>query len=129
MQTRKVVLVFDGGSKGNPGLGYGSYALVIGGTTTLTRLEFGDGMTNNEAEYDTLIGALETLIKQDDAAQTDLEIRGDSQLVIYQVLGKWKARDGRMRARRDRVRDLLRYFKSFRLVLQPREHSVRVLGH
>jgi ribonuclease HI len=129
MQTRKLVLVFDGGSKGNPGVGYGSYAVVMGSKTTLTRLEFGDGVTNNEAEYDTLITALEALVEGGDAAQVDLEIRGDSQLVIYQVLGKWKARDGRMRARRDRVRDLLRHFKGFRLVLQPREHSVRVLGH
>lgn len=129
MQTRKVLLVFDGGSKGNPGLGYGSYAVKTGPQTTITRLEFGNGVTNNEAEYDTLITALETLVEQEDTSQITLEARGDSQLVIYQVLGKWKARDARMRARRDRVRELLRHFRSFRLVLQPREDSVRVLGH
>jgi ribonuclease HI len=129
MQTRKVLLVFDGGSKGNPGLGYGSFAIKSGPQTTITRLEFGNGMTNNEAEYDTLITALETLAEQEDSSQIALEVRGDSQLVIFQVLGKWKARDARMRARRDRVRELLRHFRSFRLVLQPREDSVRVLGH
>jgi ribonuclease HI len=129
MQTRKLVLVFDGGSKGNPGMGYGSYAVTVDDKTTITRLEFGNGVTNNEAEYDTFITALETLIKQFDTGQINLEARGDSQLVIYQVLGKWKARDSRMRARRDRVRELLRHYKSFRLVLQPREDSVRVLGH
>lgn len=125
----KVVLVFDGGSKGNPGFGYGSYAVTVDGETTLTRVEFGNGVTSNEAEYDTLITALETLLKQHAAAQVNLEVRGDSQLVIYQVLGKWKAREERMRTRRDRVRDLLRKFKTFRLVLQPREYSVRILGH
>lgn len=129
MQTRKVLLVFDGGSKGNPGLGYGSYAVKTGPQTTITRLEFGNGMTNNEAEYDTLITALETLVDQEDTSQITLEVRGDSQLVIFQVLGRWKARNARMRVRRDRVRELLRHFRSFRLVLQPREDSVRVLGH
>ena len=123
------MLVFDGGSKGNPGLGYGSYAVIVGQKTTLTRLEFGDGVTNNEAEYDTLIAALQALIDAGSAPNTALEIRGDSQLIIYQVLGKWKAKDARMRARRDRVRALLPHFKSHRLILQPREHSVRVLGH
>ena len=129
MGTPKIVLVFDGGSKGNPGMGYGSYATTIDGKTTLTRLEFGDGVTNNEAEYDTLITALEALIEQHDTAGFNIEARGDSQLVIYQVLGTWKAKDARMRERRDRVRELLRAFKSYRLVLQPREDSVRVLGH
>jgi len=129
MQTRKVLLVFDGGSKGNPGLGYGSYAVKTGPQTTITRLEFGNGVTNNEAEYDTLITALEMLVDQEDTSQITLEVRGDSQLVIFQVLGRWKARNARMRVRRDRVRELLRHFRGFRLVLQPREDSVRVLGH
>lgn len=129
MQTGNILLIFDGGSRGNPGMGYGSYATTIDNKTTITRLEFGNDVTNNEAEYDTLITALETLVRQHEAEQIALEVRGDSQLVIYQVLGKWKARDARMRARRDKVRDLLRHFKSFRLVLQPREDSKRVLGH
>ena len=53
------LLVFDGGSKGNPGPGYGSYAITRtrDGAQRLERLEFGDGYTNNEAEYDNLIAA------------------------------------------------------------------------
>ena len=129
LTSNKILLVFDGGSKGNPGFGYGSYATSVDGKTTITRLEFGNGVTNNEAEYDTLITALETISKWPSAEQINLEVRGDSQLVIFQVLGKWKAREVRMRTRRDKVRELLRHFKTFRLVQQPREHSVRVLGH
>ena len=47
-----LILVFDGGSQGNPGAGYGSYA-VFEGTRPgqVTRLSFPDPMTNNEAEY------------------------------------------------------------------------------
>ncbi len=52
----RVRVVFDGGSKGNPGAGYGSYALQWPGQAQpeIVRLEFSGRMTNNEAEYDTL---------------------------------------------------------------------------
>jgi ribonuclease HI len=126
------LIVFDGGSRGNPGQGYGSYA-VFDGTkpSPVKRLEFRGQMTNNEAEYHTLIDALEALSQQlgARAAATTLEVRGDSQLVIQQVLGHWKAKDERMLRLRDLARADLRRFAKWRLVGQPREDSVRVLGH
>ena len=127
-----VILVFDGGSQGNPGAGYGSYA-VFEGTRPgqVTRLSFPDPMTNNEAEYHTLLAALDDLLKRlgEKAEEAALEVRGDSQLVIEQVLGRWKAKDERMRGFRDEARRRLNRFKRHRLVQQPREDSVRVLGH
>ena len=128
-------IIFDGGSKGNPGIGYGSYALNWPGQPQqIVQLQFGDGVTNNEAEYDTLVAALESVVKRlaehkADPATARVEIRGDSQLVINQVLGEWKCSDERMRRRRDRVRNLLREFGSWQLIYHPRANSVRVLGH
>jgi ribonuclease HI len=126
------LIVFDGGSRGNPGAGYGSYA-VFDGTrpAPVQRLEFPDTMTNNEAEYHTLIGALSALADQlgERAAHTSLEVRGDSQLVIQQVLGHWKAKDERMLRLRDQARAGLQHFAKWRMAAQPREDSVRVLGH
>jgi ribonuclease HI len=129
-------LVFDGGSKGNPGWGYGSYAItrVKDGARRLERLDLGDGYTNNEAEYDTLIAALRDLIGRIEAAHRDpaefsLEVRGDSTLVINQLLGRWKAREPRMRERVERCLPLLARFGSFELTHHPREESVRALGH
>ena len=44
-------IVFDGGSKGNPGGGYGSYEIGSRtGASKQKRLEVGDAITNNEAE-------------------------------------------------------------------------------
>ena len=126
------LIVFDGGSRGNPGLGYGSYAVFEGPKPgQVQRLEFAGPMTNNEAEYHTLIGALAALAGRlgERAAQTSLEVRGDSQLVIQQVLGHWKAKDERMLRLRDRAREGLQRFGKWRMVAQPREDSVRVLGH
>lgn len=126
------LIVFDGGSRGNAGVGYGSYA-VFDGTKPgqVQRLEYPDPMTNNEAEYHTLIDALAALAERlgKRASETSLEVRGDSQLVLQQVLGNWKAKDERMRSLRDQARAGLRRFGKWRLVAQPREDSVRVLGH
>lgn len=128
------VLIFDGGSQGNPGRAYGSYLLrTRDGRERLERLEFGTG-TNNEAEYQSLIAGLESLLERIEQAQADparftLEVRGDSQLVLRQVGGQWKTRDPRMAAYARHARELLSRFGSYRLVEQPRAESVKVLGH
>lgn len=130
------VIVFDGGSRGNPGLGYGSYAItrVQDGAQRLERLQFGGQYTNNEAEYDTLIAALEDLtgrIEEAGRRPEDfwLEVRGDSSLVINQLQGRWRAKEPRMAERRERGRRLIARFRRVDLKFQPREASVRVLGH
>lgn len=130
------VIVFDGGSRGNPGPGYGSYALLRppDEKKTVVRLDFDRDMTNNEAEYETLIAALGGLVERIEAAgrssrEFSVEIRGDSKLVLSQVEGTWKAKDDRMRALRNRARNLLARFDAHRLVHQDREESVRILGH
>jgi ribonuclease HI len=129
------VLVFDGGSRGNPGPSYGSFVLQELGKPPArpVRLEFGQA-TNNEAEYLILIAALETLLsildaQEQSSARVDLEIKGDSQLVIKQLKGEWKAKNDRLRALRDRVHNLLMHFEKVNLSHQDREDSVEVLGH
>lgn len=132
---RPIGIVFDGGSKGNPGLGYGSYALRWPGRPQqIVQLTFGQGVTNNEAEYDTLIAALEAVHARLHDAGADpgsarLDIRGDSLLVVNQVLGEWECTETRMRTRRDRVRVLLREFGAWQLSHHDRQNSVRILGH
>jgi ribonuclease HI len=148
------IILFDGGSIGNPGKGYGSYALrqtlaEVGlqndkkskkpprGSKQdweVKRLTFGDDMTNNEAEYATLMQALDDLQSRIERAERlpqefSIEIRGDSLLVINQLSGEWKSKDDRMRSLRDAVRKQIGRFKANRLVQHPREESVRVLGH
>lgn len=127
------LIVFDGGSRGNPGEGYGSYAIFDDkGAGYTTRLSFESGpLTNNEAEYQTLLAALRELQHRlgRKAANTTLKVLGDSQLVINQTAGEWQAKDERMRALRDEVRAELGKFKGYRLAHQPREETLRVLGH
>lgn len=128
-------IVFDGGSRGNPGPSYGSFVLQVSGEPPArpVRLEFGRA-TNNEAEYLTLIAALETLLSNLEAqdqssARIGLDIKGDSQLVIKQLQGEWKAKNARLRALRDRVHNLLMHFGKVELNHQDRQDSVEILGH
>jgi ribonuclease HI len=58
-----------------------------------------------------------------------LEVRGDSQLVIRQLEGEWKAKDPRMRELRDQALRLLKPYAEIRLVHQDRARSVAIFGH
>jgi ribonuclease HI len=128
-------IVFDGGSKGNPGQGYGSYALDWPAyPRQVVRLQFGNRVTNNEAEYDTLISALEAVVKRltetgADPRTAKVEIWGDSQLVINQVNGDWEANKAEMRVRRDKARGLLDRFGDAALHYHGRSNNVEILGH
>ena len=126
-----ITLVFDGGSIGNPGRGYGSYQLTVRGKPEPPkRLEFGEQYTNNEAEYDTLLRALEAILRRTkDPRGVQLDIRGDSQLVINQLNGVWKAKDPRMRERLERVQALLKQLGGWTAMWHARAKSVKALGH
>lgn len=125
-------LVFDGGSLGNPGLGYGSYE-IIGphGSTAANRLEFGQNMTNNQAEFLALIAGLETLVQETggDTSALTLAVRGDSQLVIRGLKGEWKIKHPGLQPLFRQAKALLASFASVDLAWHPRRESVRTFGH
>ncbi|MDQ2783707.1 MAG: ribonuclease HI family protein [Chloroflexota bacterium] len=127
-------IIFDGGSRGNPGEGYGSYELRSRAGRQIERLTFGNNVTNNEAEYQTLIAALYDVVNRLTTSQADphsctLAVRGDSQLVIFQVTGKWKVRTPHIRPLHAEATALLARFKHADVQWQPRAMSVRTLGH
>jgi ribonuclease HI len=126
------MIAFDGGSQGNPGPAYGSYALVNDkGDVTLERLNFDEPLTNNEAEYHTLLAALRALRQRVSGriGHVVVVVRGDSQLVINQVSGEWQVKEPRLRPLCDEARQLLAKFKRHKLAWQSREDTVRILGH
>jgi ribonuclease HI len=128
-------ITFDGGSKGNPGLGYGSYELrTATGRTRLEQRDFGDGVTNNEAEYRTLIAALEDLQATLERAGRSprayhVLVLGDSELVIKQLNGQYKVKHPGMRPLYVAVKTLAAAFASVRFQWHPRARSVATLGH
>jgi ribonuclease HI len=129
------VVIFDGGALGNPGKGYGSYVLDSPtGERIQQSIEYpvSEGpMTNNQAEYRTLIEALRHLreLLGDRAASETVRIEGDSQLVLFQLNGSWKVRNQLLKGLHARARDLLEAFGDVEFAWHPRARSVRILGH
>ncbi len=80
----------DGGARGNPGPG-GIGVIVRKGNDVLIRYSAGIGnmVTNNQAEYEALIKALELALKIGDK---ELECNLDSELVVKQLLGEYKVK-------------------------------------
>ena len=125
-------VVFDGGSLGNPGLGYGSYEIVVpDGSVALRQIEFGNGMTNNQAEFRALIAGLEDLLQRvgPDAASLAIAVRGDSQLVIRGLSGEWRVKHPGLLPLHRQALDLLAKFARTDLAWHPRRESVRSFGH
>jgi ribonuclease HI len=128
-------VIFDGGSLGNPGRGYGSYSIRGPNRYDVRQaLEFadrGNRVTNNQAEYLTLIAALERLAGDlgELATEAAVRIRGDSQLIISQLVGGWKVKHPDLKPLHYRASELLQRFGRYDLAWQPRALTVRELGH
>ncbi len=125
-------IVFDGGALGNPEKGYGSYEITSRGQVVRhQREEYGDNVTNNQAEYQTLIEALKWLAQDlgASAASAKVIVNGDSLLVLNQLLGKWKVKNEGLRPLHREAADLIRRFADVTLTWHARSNSVKRLGH
>jgi ribonuclease HI len=100
---------FDGSAKPNPGImKIGGYIEDENGKIIYKfSTELGDG-TNNRAEYLALY-SLCTILEQYQIEEID--IQGDSQLVVNQVNGEWKCKDPQLRAFKDGILYLLQGLK------------------
>jgi ribonuclease HI len=79
----------DGGARGNPGPGaIGVLIRRNGEILTKYSAKIGENVTNNIAEYEALIKALELARQFDDEVECYL----DSELVVKQLLGEYKVR-------------------------------------
>lgn len=92
---KKITIYTDGGSRGNPGLaGVGVVFCNEKGEILKKYSEFlGENLTNNEAEYQAVIFALnkfKQLFGKKIAEKSDIEIKSDSELLINQLNGKYK---------------------------------------
>ncbi len=130
-----VKMMFDGGSKGNPGKAYGSYMYwgLIENREPV-RIEFPGQKTNNQAEYMTLIEAVKAIITELDrlgleSNSTEIQIRSDSELLVKQLNGQFKVKSKKLRPLHQEATSLLSAFRQQSVQWHPRAESVRWLGH
>ena len=109
MDSKHYTLMFDGGSRGNPGI-CGSGFVIYHNNNTIWEgcQKVSDNNTNNFAEYMGLILGLEFAI---DNKIDILHIKGDSLLVINQLLGKWKVRSANIIPLYNKATALCKTFK------------------
>jgi ribonuclease HI len=103
-------LQFDGSCQPNPGRGGAGFVILSGKVVVVEGgAMLGESCTSNVAEYCGLIAGLRHVIKDTSTLKpTSLIIEGDSELVINQMLGKYKCQSKRLQIYNSIVKGLLR---------------------
>ncbi|XP_019240713.1 PREDICTED: uncharacterized protein LOC109220702 [Nicotiana attenuata] len=114
--------LFTDGASNVKGSGLG-IVLITPSRETLRQAIRTIPLTNNEAEYETLISGLELCRGLDSKV---IEIKCDSQLVVNQVYGIFDTKEERMQQYVVKVQDLLARFQEWSITHIPREDNVEV---
>jgi ribonuclease HI len=120
-RPRKLVVNVDGGARGNPGPA--AIAAVVRGADGEVLEERGERIghaTNNVAEYRALLLGIESAAA---LGADELELVGDSELVVRQVKGEYKVKDAGLRELHGQVKDTLRDFERWSIRHVRREHN------
>jgi ribonuclease HI len=107
----KLTVNVDGGARGNPGpAAVGAVVRDAGGEIVSERAETIGRATNNVAEYKALLLGIEAA---KELRATELEIVGDSELIVRQVEGRYKVKDATMKELHAEVKRELADFDSW----------------
>lgn len=128
MRRKHLTIYFDGGGP-NPGLSACAAVAFDDDGAEVGHLTYVIGQgTNNIAEYNGLLLACRL---GHDLAATAVSLRGDSKLIVEQVLGRWKVKEESLRPLHARAVQLLRarafggWFEEVDLLHVPREQNTR----
>ncbi|HJX04430.1 MAG TPA: ribonuclease HI family protein [Thermoplasmata archaeon] len=120
-QSKKIKVFSDGAARGNPGpaaIAYSVYdesgVCIDSGARLIGRA------TNNEAEYEALLLAMDRACAH---CKDNAHFYLDSELVVKQVNGKYRARDERMRDYLNEVQLKMKCFRIVRVTHVPRENE------
>jgi ribonuclease HI len=118
---KRVTINVDGGSRGNPGpAAIAAVASDGDGQILAERAETIGVATNNVAEYRALLLGIR-LAKELQAEE--VELIGDSQLIVRQVQVKYKIKKEDLKPLHTKVRDELRDFEKWSISDVRREHN------
>ena len=118
--TTSAVIHFDGGTRpNNPGPSAIGYIVETDDWTEKVSEHIGES-TNNRTEYHALIRGLELASER---GCTDVETRGDSEVIVKQVRGEYGVNQPELRPLRNRVQKLADEFEQFEIQHIPREEN------
>lgn len=111
----------DGGARGNPGpAGYGVVIKDESGKKVATLSEYLGHQTNNFAEYQGLIAALEYALEHEPKA---LKVISDSELLVRQIKGIYKVKNPTLQDLHARAKQLIERLDWFSIGHALREHN------
>src|SRR3984957_13440211 len=111
----------DGGARGNPGpAGYGVVIQDETGRTVAALSQYLGHQTNNFAEYQGLIAALEYAVKTGPKA---LKLISDSELLVRQIKGIYKVKNAVLQDLHGRAKELIAQLDWFAIGHALREHN------
>jgi ribonuclease HI len=108
----------DGGARGNPGPSAAAYLILSeDGKTLKSESRFLGRHTNNQAEYEALIAALQAAVV---FGSDDVVCHLDSELVCKHMTGEYKVKNPDLRKLYNRANDLRHNFRKISFVNVPR---------
>src|ERR1700726_2773366 len=111
----------DGGARGNPGpAGYGGVIQDESGKKVAHLSEYLGHQTNNFAEYQGLIAALEYAVEHGPKA---LKVISDSELLVRQIKGIYKVKNATLQELHGRAKQLIAQLDWFSIDHALREHN------
>jgi len=121
LAKKEIVLHIDGASRGNPGpAAYGVVAESLDGAPVAAVSKFLGEATNNQAEYEGLLAALEFARSK---GYTRLRILSDSELLVRQMSGQYKVKSDGLKPLWERARRAASAFESCSFRHVPREEN------
>ncbi len=125
---RKIIIYTDGGSRGNPGKA--AVGVLFCNEKKQSFKEYseylGDNLTNNEAEYQAVIFALQkfkAVFGKKLAESSEVEIKSDSELLVKQLNAEYKILEPNIQSLFMTVWNLKLDFKKIKFSLVKRENN------
>jgi ribonuclease HI len=122
VRVMKVKIYTDGGARGNPGPA--AYGVVIHADDDRKLVEFGQFIgigTNNEAEYQGLLAALD---KARELGADEVDVASDSELMVKQLIGIYRVKAENLRPLFDEVRKRLASCSHYSIRHVRRDHPI-----
>lgn len=122
MKIDKAIIYTDGASRGNPGPAAIGAVIKDGQGRVLARISRRIGRTtNNQAEYQAIVAALEKALGLGAAT---VEVKSDSELAVRQISGRYRVKNTGLRPLHQRVGELRSLFQGFSIASIPRRQNV-----
>ena len=119
--TKRLMVFSDGGARGNPGPAAIAFLITAeNGQVLMAKSRYVGLRTNNQAEYEALIMALESAVA---LGVEEVACHFDSELVAKQLTGEYAVKNLELRKLWNNAQELRKHFKKVSFMNVPRTNS------